>query len=125
MTIVPQKNPFPTRRVASTAEANYTPFVVKNNKGSGPQGQTSRMQIKKVAFKGVKQYNPQLNKGGSMNLLKDLWSHIKEWSDWKMKDWIKAAIVAIVVIWIISWMTGGAAQCYKLSEDYQAVKAEP
>ena len=38
-----------------------------------------------------------------MNLLKDLWSHIKEWSDWKMKDWIKAAIVAIVVIWILSW----------------------
>ena len=25
-----------------------------------------------------------------MNLLKDLWSHIKEWSDWKMKDWIKS-----------------------------------
>ena len=33
-----------------------------------------------------------------MNLLKDLWAHIKEWSDWKMKDWIKAAIVAIIVI---------------------------
>ena len=45
-----------------------------------------------------------------MNLLKDLWSHIKEWSEWKMKDWIKAAIVAIIVIWVISWMTGGAAQ---------------
>ena len=44
-----------------------------------------------------------------MNLLKDLWSHIKEWCDWQMKDWIKAAIVAIVVIWVISWMTGGAA----------------
>ena len=43
-----------------------------------------------------------------MNLLKDLWSHIKEWSDWKMNDWIKAAIVAIIVLWIISWMTGGA-----------------
>ena len=44
-----------------------------------------------------------------MNLLKDLWSHIKERSAWQMKDWIKAAIVAIVVIWILSWMTGGAA----------------
>ena len=44
-----------------------------------------------------------------MNLLKDLWNHIKEWSDWKMKDWIKAAIVAIIVLWVISWMTGGAA----------------
>ena len=44
-----------------------------------------------------------------MNLLKDLWGHIKEWSDWKMQDWLKAAIVAIIVLWVISWMTGGAA----------------
>ena len=44
-----------------------------------------------------------------MNLLKDLWAHIKEWSDWKAKDWIKAAIVAIGVIWVIGWRTGGAA----------------
>ena len=49
-----------------------------------------------------------------MNLLKDLWDHIKEWSDWKMKDWIKAAIVAIIVIWVLSWMTGGAAQMLNL-----------
>ena len=32
-----------------------------------------------------------------MNLLKDLWAHIKEWSDWKMKDWIKAAIECVVL----------------------------
>jgi hypothetical protein len=44
-----------------------------------------------------------------MNLLKDLWAHIKEWSDWSIKDWIKAAIVAIIVLWVISAMTGGAA----------------
>ena len=25
-----------------------------------------------------------------MKLLKDLWTHLKEWSDWSMKDWIKA-----------------------------------
>jgi len=54
MTIVPQKNPFPNTKIASTAEKVYSPFVVKDNKGTGPQGQTSRMQIKKVAFKGVK-----------------------------------------------------------------------
>tara|TARA_R100001015_G_scaffold18420_1_gene11513 strand:- start:39 stop:224 length:186 start_codon:yes stop_codon:yes gene_type:complete len=54
MTKVPQKNPFPNTKVASTAEQVFPAFVVKNNKGSGPQGQTSRMQIKKVAFKGVK-----------------------------------------------------------------------
>ena len=29
-------------------------FVVKQNKGAGPKGQTSNMQIKKVPFKGVK-----------------------------------------------------------------------
>ena len=44
-----------------------------------------------------------------MNLLKDLWAHIKERADWKMKDWIKAAIVAIVVLFIVSKMIGGAA----------------
>ena len=44
-----------------------------------------------------------------MNLIKDLWDHVKEWSAWKMKDWIKAAIVAIIALWGISWMTGGAA----------------
>ena len=36
-----------------------------------------------------------------MNLLKDVWAHLKEWSDWNMKVWIKAAIVAIIVIVII------------------------
>ena len=44
-----------------------------------------------------------------MYLLKDLWAHVKEWSDWKMKDWIKAGIVAVVVVIVISSMTGGAA----------------
>ena len=43
MTEVPQKNPFPNRGTASTAEISISPFVVKQNKGSGPQGQTSRM----------------------------------------------------------------------------------
>jgi len=36
-----------------------------------------------------------------MNLLNDLWEHLKEWSDWGMKDWIKAGIVAVIVILII------------------------
>ena len=49
-----KKNPFPNTKVASTAEQVFSPFVVKDNKRTGPQGQTSRMQIKKVAFKGVK-----------------------------------------------------------------------
>ena len=45
-----------------------------------------------------------------MNLIKDLWGHLKEWSDWGMKDWIKAAIVTVVVLFILYKMTGGGAQ---------------
>ena len=45
-----------------------------------------------------------------MNLVKDLWAHLKEWSDWKMKDWIKAGIVAIIVLVVISQIGGGGAQ---------------
>ena len=52
--VVKQKNPFPSIKVSSDAAIVYSPFVVKDNKGPGPKGQTSRQQIKKVAFKGVK-----------------------------------------------------------------------
>jgi hypothetical protein len=52
--VVKSKNPFPTLKVGSDAAIVYSPFVVKQNKGAGPKGQTSNMQIKKVAFKGVK-----------------------------------------------------------------------
>ena len=54
MTEVTQKNPFPNSIVASDAAVTFSPFVVKQNKGAGPKGQTSNAQIKKVAFKGVK-----------------------------------------------------------------------
>ena len=36
-----------------------------------------------------------------MKLVQDLWAHLKEGADWSMKDWIKAGIVAIIVIIII------------------------
>ena len=36
-----------------------------------------------------------------MKLLTDLWDHLIEWSDWSMKDWIIAGIVALIVIIII------------------------
>ena len=52
--VVKQSNPFPNIKVSSDAAVVYSPFVVKQNKGAGPKGQTSNMQIKKVAFKGVK-----------------------------------------------------------------------
>ena len=54
VTVVKQKNPFPNLQVSSDAAIVYSPFVVKQNKSSGPKGQTSKAQIKKVAFKGVK-----------------------------------------------------------------------
>tara|TARA_Y100000114_G_scaffold140495_1_gene145388 strand:+ start:248 stop:433 length:186 start_codon:yes stop_codon:yes gene_type:complete len=54
MTEVPQKNPFPTTKVASDAAIVFSPFVVKQNKGAGPKGQTSNAQIKKVKFTGIK-----------------------------------------------------------------------
>ena len=52
--VVKQSNPFPTLKVSSDAAVVYSPYIVKQNKGAGPKGQTSNMQIKKVAFKGVK-----------------------------------------------------------------------
>ena len=36
-----------------------------------------------------------------MNLLKDICAHLKEWNEWKMKDWIKAGIVAIIVLIVL------------------------
>ena len=42
-----------------------------------------------------------------MKLLKDLWAHLKEWSEWRMKDWIKAGIVALVVIVILKSIMPG------------------
>ena len=41
-----------------------------------------------------------------MKLLQDLWSHLKEWSDRGMKDWIKAGIVAVIVIVVLQSMIG-------------------
>jgi|TARA_R110002050_G_scaffold88569_1_gene186913 hypothetical protein len=37
-----------------------------------------------------------------MKLLKDIWGWIKEWNDWGMSDWIKAGVVAVVVVVILS-----------------------
>ena len=52
--VVKTQNPFPNTVVASDAAVTFAPFVYKDNKGPGPKWQTSRQQIKKVAFKGVK-----------------------------------------------------------------------
>jgi|TARA_Y100000114_G_C11620974_1_gene259675 hypothetical protein len=42
-----------------------------------------------------------------MKLLKDTWEWLKEWNDWGMKDWIKAGVVAVVVIIILKSVIGG------------------
>ena len=52
--VVKNENPFPTLKVSSDAAVVFSPYVVNQNKGGGPKGQTSKAQIKKVAFKGVK-----------------------------------------------------------------------
>ena len=44
-----------------------------------------------------------------MKLIKDLWAHLKEWSDWGMREWIKAGIGPLVVLFVIYKMTGGGA----------------
>ena len=44
-----------------------------------------------------------------MKLIKDLWDWLKEWSDWGMKDWTKATIVCVIVLFILWKMTSGAA----------------
>tara|TARA_R100001163_G_scaffold58281_1_gene46533 strand:+ start:1278 stop:1397 length:120 start_codon:yes stop_codon:yes gene_type:complete len=36
-----------------------------------------------------------------MQLIRDLVDWIKEWNEWKMKDWIKAGIIALVILIII------------------------
>lgn len=36
-----------------------------------------------------------------MQLIRDLIDWVKEWNEWKMKDWLKAGIIALVVLIII------------------------
>jgi hypothetical protein len=54
METVKSTNPFPNPTVADTAAITMPAFVVRQNKGAGPKGQTSNQQIKKVKFTGVK-----------------------------------------------------------------------
>jgi signal peptidase I len=36
-----------------------------------------------------------------MQLIKDIWTWVKEWNEWKMKDWIKAAVIVVIVLFIL------------------------
>ena len=36
-----------------------------------------------------------------MQIIRDLVDWIKEWNEWKMKDWLKAGIIALVVLIVI------------------------
>ncbi len=43
-----------------------------------------------------------------MQLLKDVWSWVKEWNEWKMKDWVKAIVVVVIVLIVLKTIfTGG------------------
>ena len=44
---------------------------------------------------------PTIHYEEQMKLLKDIWAHLKEWNDWGMRDWIKAGIVAMVVLIVL------------------------
>ena len=52
--VVKATNPSPTMKASISGDVVFAPFVERQNKGPGPKGQTSKQQIKKVAFKGVK-----------------------------------------------------------------------
>ena len=67
------------------------------------------LRCKKLTSSLLKLARCVLKQEEEMNLIKDLWGHLKEWSDWGMKDWIKAAIVTIVVLFVIYKMTGAGA----------------
>ena len=48
-----------------------------------------------------------------MNLLKDLWGHLKEWNEWKLKDWIKAGILVIIILVVLKVIILPGVQCLK------------
>ena len=43
-----------------------------------------------------------------MNLLKDIWAWVKEWNEWGMKDWIKAGVIAVIVLIVLKTVFTGA-----------------
>jgi hypothetical protein len=43
-----------------------------------------------------------------MKLISDLWGWVKEWNEWRMKDWIKAGIICLVVLYVLWKMTSGS-----------------
>ena len=42
-----------------------------------------------------------------MRLFTDLWARVKEWNDWGMKDWIKAGIICLVVLFVLKAIVVG------------------
>ena len=43
-----------------------------------------------------------------MNLLKDIWAWVKEGNEWGMKDWIKAGVIAVIVLIVLKTVFTGA-----------------
>ena len=71
----------------------------KHAKSTGQKMQMKKGGKVKKGYRrgGLKRSKQEVN----MNLLKDLWGHLKEWNDWKMKDWIKAGIVVVIVLVVL------------------------
>jgi len=44
-----------------------------------------------------------------MKLLKDIWAWLKEWNEWQLKDWIKAGVIVVIVLFILWKMSGAGA----------------
>jgi len=36
-----------------------------------------------------------------MQLVKDIWTWVKEWNEWKMKDWIKAFVLVAIILFVL------------------------
>ena len=43
-----------------------------------------------------------------MKLLQDIWAWVKEWNEWGMKDWIKAGVIAIILLIVLKTVFTGA-----------------
>ena len=69
----------------------------KKSVGAGMKKGGSSQKLMKGGMKKTKKKKQEVN----MNLLKDLWGHLKEWNEWKLKDWIKAGILVIVILVVL------------------------
>ena len=73
--------------------------MMKDKKAAGAEMKKGgrSQKLMKGGMKKTKKKKQEVN----MNLLKDLWGHLKEWNEWKLKDWIKAGILVIIILIVL------------------------